>query len=207
MSRKNQKIQDSDTLAFAKSINKLIQKQEDFQKMIDELNTFKVETLTNIQLEFDSKRKELDALNKEYDTLKKDLQIKADQEFKEYGYVKAVEILEENDEIAVNEVEYNELQTSIETIKEEMEEETTKQIKDEKINASKELAMVKKTMQLEHKAEIAMLSATVDQLTKERQTFESTIDSLKSEIAAQRDLTRQVAEASKQGAISQQFGK
>ncbi len=206
MSKRTTKSE-SDTLAFAKAINKLIQKQEDFAKVIQEMNDLKAETLTGIQLELKTKREELDNLDKEYENKKKDLQIKVDQEFKEYAYQKAVEVLEEHGEIAVDEESYNELKESVETVREELEEEMANKVTEEKSQASKELEQALKTKTLEYKAEKATLEATVEQLTKERQTYESTIDNLKFEIAAQRELTKQVAEAGKQGAISQTFGK
>jgi len=198
---------ESDTLAFAKAINKLVQKQDEFAKIIEEMKTLKADTLTSIQLELKAKRNELDSLDKEYEVKLKDLQIKVDQDFKEHGYNKAVEVLEEHGEIAVNEETYNELKDSVDVLKKEAEEELEKKLKELKSQHARELAGTLKNKELEHKAEIAMLTAKVEQLTKERQTFESTIKNLQSEIAAQRDLTRQVAEASKQGAISQNFGK
>jgi len=60
---------------------------------------------------------------------------------------------------------------------------------------------------LKHRAEIAELTASVKQQEKEITVLSNTIDNLKSELAAQRDLTREVAMAGKQGAITQQFGK
>jgi len=206
MSKRSTK-NESDTLAFAKAINKLIQKQEDFAKVIQEMNDLKAETLTNIQLELKTKREELDNLDKQFGTQKKDLQIKIDQECREYAYQKATEILEEHGEIAVNEDEYNELKDSVDTVKEELEAEMEEKLNQEKAEAKKALNQALLNKNLEHKAEIANLTATVKQLTKERETFESTISNLKSEIAAQRELTKQVAEASKQGAITQSFGK
>ena len=198
---------ESDTLVFAKAINKLTQKQDEFKKIVEEMKELKAETLMNIQLELKTKREELDSLKKEFETKKKDLEIKVELECKEYGYKKALEILEEHGEIAVNGEEYNELKASVENVKDELHKEMVKKVEICKAEAKKTLTQAMTNKELEHKAEIAMLTATVEQLKKERNTYESTISSLKSEIAAQRELTKQVAEASKQGAISQTFGK
>lgn len=198
---------ESDTLAFAKAINKLVQKQDEFSKIVEEMKTLKAETLTGIQLELKSKRDELNSLDKDYDVKIKDLQIKIDQDFKEYGYNKAIDVLEKHGKIAVDDDEYDELKNSVDELKKEAIEDLEKKIKEMKTQNARELAGTVKFKELEHKAEIAMLTAKVEQLTKERQTFESTIKNLQSEIAAQRELTKQVAEASKQGAINQSFGK
>ena len=201
------KKSESDTLAFAKAITKLSQKQEEFVKVVAELKELKAETLTDIQLELKAKREELEGLDKDYETKKKDLEIKLNQEIKELGYEKAIEILEEHGQIGVDEDEYNELKEGVQSVRAELEEEMKVKISEEKANAKRELSQAITNKNLEHKAEIATLTATVEQLKKERNTYESTIENLKSEIAAQRELTKQVAEASKQGAISQTFGK
>jgi uncharacterized coiled-coil DUF342 family protein len=207
MSKRTSKTSETDTLAFAKAINKLIQKQDDFSSAIKDLNNLKADTLTGIQLELKSKRDELDNLVKQYDVQKKDLEIKIDQECKEYSYQKATEILEERGEVAVDDEEYEELKESVDAVREELETEMEVKVKEQQQKGHQELSQALKNKQLEHKAEIATLTATVQQLTKERGTFETTIDNLRSEIAAQRELTKQVAQAGKQGAISQSFGK
>lgn len=198
---------DSDTLAFAKAVTKLGQKQDEFVNVFNEFKDLKAETLTEIQLELKTKRDELDNLDKEYEVKKKDLEIKLDQEIKEASYDKAVEILKEHSEIAVDEDEYNELTEQVETVRTELEEEMENKVTEEKEKAQKDLKQALLNNNLEHKAQIAMITAQVEQLTKERTTYESTISNLKGEIAAQRELTKQVAEAGKQGAISQSFGK
>ena len=198
---------ESDTLAFAKAINKLVQKQEDFTTAIEDLKNLNAENMTSIQLELKSKREELNNLTKEFDVKKKDLQIKVDQEFNEYSYEKAKEIIGERGEIPVDEEEYTELESAVEQSKEEMEEEMQEKISEEQQKAKQALAQALKNKDLEHKAHIANLQAEVEQLKKERKIFESTIKNLREDIEAQRQLTKQVAEASKSGAISQTFGK
>lgn len=197
---------DSDTLAFAKAITKLTQKQQDFIHAVEDVKTLKAETFTNMQLELIAKRSELTNLKKEYDVLKKDLQIKLDQEIKEYAYDKAVDILTEAGDIAVNEEEFKELEERITTIEKEMEEKMVAELSSQKKASRQGLEIAIRTKNLEHKAEIAMLTARVEHMTKERETFESTVSSMKEEIAAQRELTKQVAQASKNSAINQTFG-
>ena len=64
-----------------------------------------------------------------------------------------------------------------------------------------------RTKELEHKAEVAELSAQVKQKTLEIESLHKEIDNLRSEVASQRKLTQAVAEASKAPPITQSFGK
>ena len=59
---------------------------------------------------------------------------------------------------------------------------------------------------LSHKAEIASLSAQVEQQVKEIAVLKETISNLKHEIAEQRSLTKEVAIASSKSSIQQSFG-
>lgn len=198
---------DSDTLAFAKAINNLTETQEEFKKALEILDSLKADTLRDIQLELKAKRDELDRLDKEFQIKKKDLEIQVEQELKEFGYEKALELIGENNEVAVEEDEYNSLVESVDTLKEELQAELTKKVQEAQAEGKKALNAAISTNNLVHKAEVATLTAQVEQLTKERKMYETTISNLQADITAQRELTRQVAEASKSGAISQSFGK
>ena len=62
-------------------------------------------------------------------------------------------------------------------------------------------------MELENKANMADLVAQVKQKEAECKNLYQTIDTLKEEIREQRQLTKQVAEASSKSQISQVIGK
>jgi hypothetical protein len=62
------------------------------------------------------------------------------------------------------------------------------------------------TKELEHKVASSDMKATIQQQTKDIERLESTIETLKQEIQAQRKLTESVA-ASSQKAVTQNFGK
>ena len=71
------------------------------------------------------------------------------------------------------------------------------QIKEEeKVKYQSKLDIDTKTMELTHKANNAQLLAQVDQQKKEILVLNSTIENLKSELKEQRELTKQVAQAS-----------
>lgn len=63
------------------------------------------------------------------------------------------------------------------------------------------------TLELTHKANNATIHAQVEQQKKEIQVLQQTIDSLKSEIRDQRELTKEVAQASSKAQITQTIGK
>ena len=63
------------------------------------------------------------------------------------------------------------------------------------------------TLELTHKANNATLQAQVEQQKKEIQVLQQTIDSMKGEIREQRELTKEVAQASSKAQITQSIGK
>jgi hypothetical protein len=63
------------------------------------------------------------------------------------------------------------------------------------------------TQELTHKANNATLQAQVEQQKKEIQVLQQTIDSMKGEIREQRELTKEVAQASSKAQITQSIGK
>lgn len=78
---------------------------------------------------------------------------------------------------------------------------------DEKAKYRSQLDNDNKMMDLTNKASNAQLTAQVDQQLKEIKVLNSTIENLKSELKEQRELTKQVAQASAKSQISQNFGK
>lgn len=63
------------------------------------------------------------------------------------------------------------------------------------------------TIELTHKANNAVVQAQFEQQKKEIQVLQQTIDSLKAEIREQRELTKEVAQASSKAQITQTIGK
>lgn len=63
------------------------------------------------------------------------------------------------------------------------------------------------TIELTHKANNASTQAQVEQQKKEIQVLQQTIDNLKSELREQRELTKEVAQASSRAQITQTIGK
>lgn len=72
---------------------------------------------------------------------------------------------------------------------------------------SAQLKAESNTMELTHRANNAQLQAQVEQQKREILMLSQTIESLKAEIREQRDLTREVAQASSKAQITQTIGK
>jgi hypothetical protein len=197
--RANQK---SERLELATAISNLTSKQDAFIKAIDVLENFKAETLTSLDLQIDAKKLELNALSEDYKHQMKSGEIETDQYLAEYKYNGALEVLKKSNEIPIGISELNSLRTELEKLREDRSEELEALKKKERERSAKELNAVLNNSQLKHKAEIATLTASVDQQKKEISTLQSTIQNLQHELAEQRKLTKDVAEASRQGAVT-----
>lgn len=204
---KSKKSAASDRLEFAKALNGLTAKQDAFIKAVEAVNTFNAETLQRLDMEIDDKKQELEELSKQFERLKKDGQIETDQLLAEHKYNGALQILSELDEVPIKSSELTQLRAELEKLRSGHEAELEAALKAERTSSQKALQMAIRSKDLEHKAEIAELSAGNKQLTNEITSLHNAISNLKEEIAAQRDLTREVAQASAKSQISQSFGK
>lgn len=184
-------------LELSKAINTLVTKQDAFTKAYENLQNFSQETLKNLDLEIEAKNTELKELELDAENTKKNLKIETDQYIAEYRYEAAKKILEERNEMAIDVDEYEKLKDEVDTMKETH----TREISEMKQSMSNrhrsEMERELKTRDLTHQAKEAEVNARVEQQTKEIEVLNRTIENLKMEIAAQRQLTAQVAEASR----------
>lgn len=153
----------------------------------------KKKALTNTyeDSQIDMKRKIAEDKSKQCELYAKELKMK---------YIKEDEhkVLMEQVQKAVQ--DYNELKKSFDKQCDQVKLEETK-----KYNA--QLKSETTTLELTHKANNAALQAQVEQQKKEITVLQQTIDSLKSEIKEQRELTKEVAQASSKAQITQTIGK
>jgi len=192
---------------LSKAIESLVSKQEAFAKAITALENFKKEALYDLDLEIENKKTDLDALTKQHDNAVIDGRIKVDQELKQYEYDAAVQILAKDNLVPVEKDEIDELKQQLTTLKETSEAQLKKEVAIERNKGDSALKAALETASLKHQAEHASLQAQVEQRTHEIEVMARTIKNLQVELAAQRELTKDVAMASKQGAIQQTFGK
>jgi hypothetical protein len=97
--------------------------------------------------------------------------------------------------------------SEIDKLKKNRENEINDIITKEKVNSKRAIASLTQHLELKQKADIAELNASVKQQKNEILSMCKTIEAMKNDITAQRELTKDVALALKQGAISQTFGK
>jgi DNA repair exonuclease SbcCD ATPase subunit len=209
---------ESDRIALTKVLNLLEKTENEFIKAVEKLDDLKKDTLTNYTLEIDElkKTKEENMLEiensfkqrkQEIDNELKNNKIQSDQLLSEYRHEGAVKILKEFGEEPVDSDEYQQLrndQTALEeTHKKELE--ALRKELESKGNIEKHSAL--ENLQLKHKAEIATLKAENDMANREIESMKQNIKDLKEQIREQQQLTKDVAESSRQGSINQSFGK
>lgn len=194
-------------IALSKNISSLSTKQDAFMKAVEALNGFSEETLLELDLKIQNKNLELEELEKTLKNKEIDGKIECDQKIKEYKLEAALKILEENGLVSVKESELESLKTEVDELKTAeklLVEETTKKLE---AQHKKAVTAITTNSELKHKADHASLTATVEQKTNEIEVLKTTIKNLTEELKLQRELTKDVAMASKQGAINQSFGK
>ena len=115
-------------------------------------------------------------------------------------FIKEDEYKELNENIQKSLKDYTELKKNFDKLCSQIKEE-------EKVKYQDKLNNELKTMDLTQKAINAQIVAQTEQQKKEIHVLENTIESLKSELKEQRELTKQVAQASSKSQITQTIGK
>lgn len=153
----------------------------------------KKKALTNTyeDSQIDIKRKIAEDKSKQCELYAKELKMK---------YIKEDEHKSLMDQVHKAVQDYNELKKSFDKQCDQVRLEESK-----KYNA--QLKSETTTLELTHKANNAALQAQVEQQKKEITVLQQTIDSLKAEIREQRELTKEVAQASSKAQITQTIGK
>lgn len=209
---------ESDRIALTKALNLLEKTMTDFNKSVERIEELKRETLINYTLEIDDLKKSKDEqmveLETSYKVRKQDVennlknaQIQADQTLNEYRREGAIKILKEFNEEPVDSDEYEQLRNEQSELEETHKQEIETLRKELESRASVEKHSALENLQLKHKAEIATLKAENDMAVREISTLKQNIQDLKEQIREQQQLTKDVAESSRQGAINQSFGK
>lgn len=194
-------------LELTKAIQEIIKKQAAFSKSVDSIE----EVLTRIDDDFEMKLKqkkdELSALEAEYNNTAKLRKLELDLAIKEHGYTQARQILEDRNEVPINMDELEHLREENLSLKREFEDKLTELRKKEEDRSKKSIAMMKNTMELEKKAELALQQARIQTQESEIELLKSTVAGLKEDLEAQRTLTRDVAQASANASVanSQQY--
>lgn len=197
----------SGNLELTRAINKIVKTQDDFMSSVKLLSNYTNETLSDLNLQIEARKTQIANLGEEYDNSIKEHDIQIKHYYAEHKYNGAVSFLRERKEEPISSSVLVELRNEIENLRKNREKEINDIIEKEKKSHEKSLRFSQQSLELKHKAEIAELNACVRQQKNDVATLNSTILNLKEEVSAQRELTKDVAMASKGGAISQSFGK
>ena len=210
--------QDSDRLQLAQAINNLVVKGEGIVAALNELSLYDKEKIQSIDMKLESKKKEYaDAtlsLTEQYESLSKkleneyaDLKIKLSQQLREFKQEAAVGVLKEFNMIAIEANKYETIVEQHALLQQTSQDALQKAVKETESREKHEHQQTLHAIQLEHKATIANLEAQVSQQVKEIKVLHETISGLKHELSEQRQLTKDVAQASSKAQISQSFAK
>jgi len=205
---------ESDRLLFAQAINHLASKSA----ALHEVQTFDTTRIQQIEMQLEAKKKEFadmtEQLTSQYEQANKQLEnehidakIKMNQEIREHGLQAANQLLASMNMTSISTDKLQAMTEELSTIKETSATSLAKAVEQEKQQAKQHLQREVHGIQLEHKANIASLQAQVEQQVKEIRLLNDTIANLQNEIAQQRNLTKEVAQASSKSQISQNFTK
>jgi len=190
-----------------KVVETLATKQEAFIKAVDSFEKCTKDLVWDLDKDIELKKEELEKLNKNYENQLTDGKIKLEHDLKMLEYDTVLEILKKKNQIPYSEPELIELKKQLQDLKESSTAELKKAIAIEKATGENRLASAQENSSLKHAAEIAQLKAEVGQRTSEIAVLQNSVKNLQSELAEQRNLTRDVASSSRQAPITQSFGK
>lgn len=194
-------------LEHAKAVNLLAGKMDGFMKAVEGLSAFEKEALNTFDLEVDAKNGELKQLSEDFQHERKRHKIETDQYLKEYRYDGAVNILDERGEVPVEQSSLDELRAQVQQLTADRDEAVSRAITSEQAKAKAGLSSAINMCNLKHQAEVAELKAVNNQQQIQSENLATTIENLKGEVRAQRELTQAVANAARAAPITQNMGK
>jgi hypothetical protein len=198
---------DSARMVLARATAALAKAAETFQASVDEFNKISSDKIIELDREIEVKAMEYEDRTTQLDQCHKRKLVELDLDLQKRRRTAAVDFLKECGEEPVPVGAVDSLKQELQLERSTLEQKLTEQESRLKRENHAALGAVQKTKDLEHKAKVAEIEATNRQNANEILALKQTIKEQREEISAQRALTQSVAEASKQGAISQNFGK
>lgn len=189
----------SERLELAKAISNLSSKADGFIKAVESFQQFNADKLTQLDLDIASRKAELQDIRDRIAYDIKNGKIEVDQTLKEYKREGAVKILTELNEVVILEEKWTQLNEELKVLRAGYEGAVAEVRKEEASKKAEAIAQITKNHDLKNKADLAELVALNKQQEREITNLRATIQELRSDITAQRQLTREVAEASGKG--------
>ena len=204
----------SDSLALSKAITAFNTKSGAFVKAAEsvteafsEIKNFGADKVAEYEEQISAKRKEFDTVSQDLEHQSKKRKLDSDLEFEKSEYEAAKKVLCKHKEVPIAEAELATLQQAVAAADAAHKAALDKALSDAKKSELGAVKAATTNQSLVHKAEIAEITAASKQKEAEVATLKQQILQQQKEIAEQRALTKSVAEAGRQGAISQSFGK
>ena len=183
-------------IAFTKAIQTITKNQDSFNKSVDSLQTLITETFSELELKVNAKKKELADLEEKYLHDEKNMKLTVDLNVKEHGYNEALKILGEKDEVAVSKLDYEKLKKDYEDLKNTRSQEIKNAVDNEHKRNTEHVAVLKETLELQKRAEVAKVSAELVSQVNHIKILEQTVERVSKDLDEQRKLTKDVAMAS-----------
>jgi hypothetical protein len=184
-------------LALATAITGIKKSQDAFAKSVAQYKELEDKTFTELEIKLTAKRQDLDELDTTYNNRKKQRKLDLEHDLKEQGLIAAKKILEERGDLAVSKESYETLQRDHAALKAKFDDTSKSAIAEEKAKINEANKNWQRTVQLEYESKMAAANAENNQQKKQISVLSETIASLKEDMAAQRQLTKDVANSFK----------
>jgi hypothetical protein len=129
-----------------------------------------------------------------------------EQELAEFGYKRAVEILEARGEVPIQDEELTKLRAEIADLRSKGKDEVDAAVEAERKKHKQSAIFEKRTLVLEHEKAVAELTANARSLESQNETLTAELAKAEQRLDAARELTKQVAESASRPAINQTYG-
>ncbi len=192
----------SESMQLTCALNTFNKSSEVLLKAITDLEQTKDVVFGKIEVELNDRKRQRSAVEEEYEHLVRAKKIDADQDIAEHGFTKAKEFLENKGFVPVEQDKYNALVEEVAVLRKKTTEELQAAVDAEKKAERKRYEGEKRVLELEHKAVIAELTAESKQLHKTIAGLREDIVKAEANVAAQRDLTKEVAVACKAPSVT-----
>lgn len=200
-------VESNERVEFRKVCQELARTRQGFVDAVEWCKAFEEESMENLNMLITEKKAQLAELTAQFEVEKKNSQIKLAQEIAEHKLQAALAILTARGEVALPKTELEELRQRCATAAQHLEAELGRVRDAEKASGHAQLGAALKARDLEHKAESAALTAKVAQQEHEIQSLQAQLQNYVLQLDKQRELTKSVADAGRQGAITQTIGK
>lgn len=155
--------------------------------------------LTDLTNQINLKRDELAYLEEDFANKRRAGEIDIDLNIKQYGRDAAIRILKESGEMPIGREDYEKLKTSYNSLLETKDSEIKAAVEAENKRSEKHVAILKQTLELKNRAEVATVEAKLEAQVQQIQLLNDTIAQMKDDLNEQRKLTKDVADASNKG--------